>query len=404
MAVRRTPPGYYRTIVQCTAAKGHAMRSPLEACSPAPRTGAPRRWWPALLLLWLLPVPSLAQEGDAARAGVGFSQIEVTDPVRGGPMPGYVFYPASTHATSPTRVGPYEVEAVRDAPALSGARPLVLLSHGHAGSNLGHHDLATYLAGHGFVVAAIAHSGDDYRDASLDGRPEVLGGRPVQVSATIDALLRDPRWKPLIDADRIGVAGFSNGGYTSLLLVGAVPRLRRFIDYCRRYPGDQLCAGAKAIEAEAERNGQTLEQYMDAMQARLTRWGKTSDPRVKAAFAMAPLSLVFDADGLAGIDRPVFLYYSEDDTVLRPSENAARIEPLLKTLAGVRTVPKADHWVFIPPCTRELAEAVAEICSDPPGVDRARVHARINADALAFFRKTLAGSADAPAQAKPGQP
>lgn len=379
---------------QCAAAEDNAMQNtPAGLPHPRQSVGA-RRWWLALLLLWLLPAPLLAQKtGPAKETGVGFAPIEVTDPVRGGPMPGYVFYPSSTRAESTTSVGPYEVAAVRDAPALPGAKPLVLLSHGHAGASLGHHDLATYLASHGFVVAAIAHAGDDYRDASLDGQPEVLGGRPVQISATIDTLLGNPRWKPLIDADRIGVAGFSNGGYTSLLLVGAVPRVSRFIDYCRRYPGDMLCAGAKQFEAEAERRGQTIEQLMDGMQSQLTRWGKTSDPRVKAAFAMAPLSLVFDAEGLAGIKRPVFLYYSEGDALLRPSENAARIEPLLKTLDGVRTVP-GDHWVFIPPCTRELAESVAEICSDPPGVDRAATHTRINADALAFFRKTLGDAGD----------
>ena len=380
------------------------MQSVLETRSRPARARALRRWWPALLLLWLLSTPLLAQDREGAKTGVGFASIEVTDPVRGGPMPGYVFYPASARAESPTRVGPYEVQAARDAPALSGAKPLVLLSHGHAGSNLGHHDLAIHLAGHGFVVATIAHSGDDFRDASLDGHPEVLGGRPVQISATIDALLRDPRWKPLIDENRIGVAGFSNGGYTSLLLVGAVPNLRRFVDYCRRYPDDKLCAGAKPLEAEAERRGQTIEAFMDGMQDQLTRWGKTSDPRVKSAFAMAPLSLVFDAEGLAGIQRPVFLYYSEGDTLLRPSENAARIEPLLKTLAGVRTIPKADHWVFIPPCTPELAEAVPEICTDPPGVDRAAAHARMNADALAFFRKTLMRAAEPDAGANPGRP
>lgn len=380
------------------------MHSVLEERSRLARTRARYRWWPALLLFWLLPAPLLAQDTEAAETGVGFASIEVTDPVRGGPMPGYVFYPASARAESPTRVGPYEVEAVRDAPALPGVKPLVLLSHGHAGSELGHHDLATYLAGHGFVVATIAHAGDNYRDASLDGRPEVLGGRPVQIKATIDALLGDPRWKALIDADRIGVAGFSNGGYTSLLLVGAVPRLRRFVDYCGRYPDDKLCAGAKQFEAEAARNGQTPEQFMDGMQDRLTHWGSLSDPRVKAAFAMAPLSLVFDARGLANIKRPVFLYYSEGDTMLRPSENAARIKPLLKTLVDVRSIPKADHWVFIPPCTRELAEAVPEICKDPPGVDRAAAHARINADALAFFRKTLVRAAEPDAAANPGRP
>jgi hypothetical protein len=37
-------------------------------------------------------------------------------------------------------------------------------------------------------------------------------------------------------------------------------------------------------------------------------------------------------------------------------------------------------------------------------VDRARTHARINADALAFFRKTLAPTADAAAATKSGQP
>jgi len=66
--------------------------------------------------------------------------------------------------------------------------------------------------------------------------------------------------------------------------------------------------------------------------------------------------------------------------------------------------PKADHWVFIPPCTPELAEAVPDICADPPGVDRAAAHARINADALAFFRKTLMRAAEPDAAANPGRP
>lgn len=349
-----------------------------------------RRWWPALLLI-LLPVSLPAQEPEL---GVGLAEIEVIDPVRGGKMQGYVFYPAKARPTASTRVGLYEVAATPDAPALPGAKPLVLLSHGHAGAALGHHDLAVHLARHGFLVASINHAGDDYHDAGLDGRPEVLGGRPRQLSATLDALLDDPHWKPLIDADRVGVAGFSNGGYTSLLLVGAVPRLTRFVDYCRRYAEDALCAGAEEFKTEAARRGLTPRQLMESMQARLTRWGELADPRVKAAFAMAPLSLVFDTQGLSGIDRPVFLYYSEQDAQLRPSENSARIAPLIPTLAEVKTVPKADHWVFIPPCTPELAAAVAEICADPPGVDRAVVHARINADALAFFRKTLDGPAE----------
>jgi predicted dienelactone hydrolase len=98
---------------------------------------------------------------------------------------------------------------------------------------------------------------------------------------------------------------------------------------------------------------------------------------VKAAFVMAPLSLVFDEAGIAKIDRPVFLYYGQNDHVLRPSGNAEHIRPLMKTLGGVKMVPLADHWVFLDPCSPELAKDAKEICSDPPGVDRVKVHQQI---------------------------
>jgi predicted dienelactone hydrolase len=330
----------------------------------------------------------LAPAALLAAPGAGFRALRVADPVGGGSMPGYVFYPTD-QAGKDTRIGPYDVAATLDAPPSAGPKPLVVLSHGNAGSALGHHDLAAFLATHGFVVATIEHPRDNFHDTSGVGQAAVLAGRPIQVKATISALLADPQWKNLVDPARIGVAGFSAGGYTSLLLVGAVPRFRRFVDYCQRYAGDTLCAEAPRIEAEARRQGRTLVQFMDDLQGQLTRWGPPSDPRVKAAFAMAPLSLVFDAAGAGAIDRPVFLYYGDADHVLRPAENAARLAPLVPTLVGVKPVAGADHWSFIPPCSPELAEANPMICADAPGISRAALHARIDADALSFFRATL---------------
>src|SRR3546814_5668267 len=95
-----------------------------------------------------------------------------------------------------------------------------------------------------------------------------MAGRPIQVSATISALLADPRWKRLVDADRIGVPGFSAGGYTSLLVVGAEPRFDRFLSYCERHPGDagtcglveQLGDGAK--DARSEEHTSELQSLM----------------------------------------------------------------------------------------------------------------------------------------------
>lgn len=335
------------------------------------------------LLLFAASASAAIAKGDAA-SGVGFHAIQVHDPVNGGEMPGYVFYPAK-QAGGPTRIGPYHVDATADAPGLPGRRrPLVLISHGHGGSDLGHHDLATWLASHGFIVATIEHPKDNFRDQSGSSNSTVLVGRAIQIRAAIDKLLADPRWKPLIDPARIGVAGFSAGGYTSLLLVGAQPKFDRFIDYCKQHPENvDTCEPALKLKP-AE-----LADDIAAIQKDLTRWGPTADPRIKAAFVMAPLGLVFDQAGAAAIDRPVDLWYGEADHVLPPPYNALHLKPLIRTLARSTMVPKADHWVFLAPCSPELAQDAREICSDPPGVDRTAVHARINADALAFFRQSF---------------
>jgi predicted dienelactone hydrolase len=340
----------------------------------------------SLVLIWLLmPVAALGH----GVTGVGFAAIRVHDPVNGASMSGYVFYPSAS-AKGVTSLGPYELDATANAAAIAGAKPLVMISHGHGGSDLGHHDLATYLAAHGFIVAAITHPKDNFRDSSGDGHPVVLVGRPIQISATISYLLQSPRWKPLIDPNRIGVAGFSNGGYTSLLLAGAVPRFTGLVRHCRLHPDDRnVCTPLAQLEAQDAQHGRAVGQAIDTLQRSLHRWGNTADPRVKAAFVMAPFSSVFDVAGLAHIDRPVFLYYAQDDHVLIPRYNALHIAPLIRTLAGIRMVPKADHYVFLSPCSRELAADDPDICRDPAGVDRVAVHRQINAAALAFFRKAL---------------
>ena len=355
---------------------------PLRAKARLPRL---LRWLtPALLLLapLALAAPTVS--------GVGMAPIRIPDPVSGGQTDGYVFYPSPEATPGTTTLGPYEVAARLGAPATPGAKPLVVISHGNGGSRLGHHDLATFLASHGFIVATLNHPKDDFEDTSGVGHVEVLAGRPVQVKSTISMLLADPHWKTLIDPTHIGVAGFSAGGYTSLMVAGAKPRLTLFVGFCDRYPkDDNVCGHRPQFEVDAAKAGLTISQMFQQTQDQLDRYGDTHDPRVKAAFVMAPLSLIFDAHSFDTVSIPIYLYYGQSDHVLRPEANARRIQPLIHTLAGVKEVPKADHWVFLAPCTPALATQIPELCSDPPGVDRKQVHAQIDEDALAFFRKSF---------------
>ncbi|WP_114238718.1 hypothetical protein [Dyella sp. C9] len=360
--------------------------------SIAPLRTTPRRLlWLGSVLCLLAPLALAAP----AVSGVGIAPIHIPDPVSGGQTDGFVFYPSTEPTPGTVTLGPYQVAARPGAPAVPGAKPLVVISHGNGGSRLGHHDLATYLASHGFIVATLNHPKDDFEDTSGVGHIEVLAGRPVQVKSTISTLLADPHWKTLIDPARIGVAGFSAGGYTSLMVAGARPQFTRFVDFCEQYPNDEnVCGKLAQFKVEAAKSGLTLRQLMEQTQGQLGRYGDTADPRVKAAFVMAPLSLVFDAHSFDTVKAPIYLYYGQNDHVLRPDANARHIQPLIHTLAGVTEVPKADHWVFLAPCAPSLAKQIGELCSDPPGVDRQQVHAQIDTDALAFFRKAFQLPAD----------
>lgn len=324
-------------------------------------------------MMRLALIALLCLGATSVQAGTGLRTLEVAEPVTTTHFPAVVFYPAPAAVEEAvTRRGPYVLHAQADTAIASGRHPLVLISHGHGGSMFGHHDLAEHLARRGYIVASMEHAGDSYRDQSGTGTDRVMLGRAWQVSAVLDALLGDPAIAPHIDRDRIGVAGFSAGGYTSLLLLGARPDFSRIHGYCARHPKDpELC------------------RFDETRFRTFTDTPPTADTRIRAAFVMSPLGVFFSADGLAPVQAPVFLYAAQRDRVLLPEENAHPVRDALPNLREFREVENAGHYVFLAPCAEAMAEELPEICVDPAGVDREAVHRRVNNDALAFFDQQL---------------
>jgi predicted dienelactone hydrolase len=282
-----------------------------------------------------------------------------------------VFYPSTAVARGlHTEVGSNVVEAARDAPFAPGRFPLIVVSHGHGGSMMGHHDLCKQLAERGFVVGVVEHVGDSYRDQSAFRTDRMLLGRPYQLSALVDAILGDATLSPHVDGSRIGAAGFSAGGYTSLVVAGAKPDFSRLAVYCARHPHDDDFCGHGSVRIT------------------IANPAPTSDARIKAVFAMAPLGVFFGPGAFDAVTAPVFLAWATQDEVLVPPDNAAVVRTGLRTLQGERQVD-AGHYVFLAPCSAALDRAAPEICRDAPGVDRVAVHAAVNQDAVAFFRKAL---------------
>src|SRR5215510_7646801 len=103
----------------------------------------------------------------ACVASVGFQQLTVPDP-NGKPLSVGIWYPSQSHPSSQSLGMFMQVVAVSG--EISGHRlPLILISHGNAGSLASHYDTALALAQSGFVVAAVTHTGDNYADQSYAG-------------------------------------------------------------------------------------------------------------------------------------------------------------------------------------------------------------------------------------------
>lgn len=321
-----------------------------------------RRWLALLCIAACAPLQAMA-------LGVGVTLMQTKGEYA---VPLAVWYPSPTASTSWT-LGPNRLNATRDAPVAPGLHGLIVLSHGSGGGEFGHSDLAEALAQAGYIVAAPRHLGDSYDQPQGRGTDVQIIGRPWQVVATLDTVLADPRFAAAIDARRIGMAGFSAGGYTTLVMAGARPAAAVHAAHCRAHPDDRdACGSGGAAKPFETRPGWTLPK----------------DRRVRAAVAMAPLSVMFDAQGLAGVDIPLRIVKAANDEVVQNRYNADAVLRALPKPAEVSEVP-GGHFVFLAPCTEQLKSLAPMICSDAPNVDRAAVHARLNAEIVAFFDRSL---------------
>jgi predicted dienelactone hydrolase len=261
------------------------------------------------------------------------------------------------------------LEGVKDCPVTGTKLPLVVFSHGRTGWFGLHHDTAEALADAGFVVAAISHPGDNGNDSSQSEALSLWASRPADVVRLIDFMLGDWKDRAVIDPARIGFFGFSKGGYTGLVLIGAELDFQRVATYCT--DDSEFCRQVRSGDVPKE----------------LAR-----DGRIKAAVLADPApSVAFTKATLASIHIPLQLWRSElgaKDRGVDPP-GVARVLTGLPGQPEIHVVP-AGHFAFLPPCSPELAANLPRFCIDvPAGFDRAAFHRDFDASVLRFFRQRL---------------
>lgn len=187
---------------------------------------------------------------------VGVRTVQLTDAARQQRLlPTEIWYPATAASAGrdldAASRDTYELlpgfppawqDAVRDAALQPGRYPLVAFSHGYGGHRRQSTFLCTHLASHGYVVAALDHTGNTVIDivqmvlqlqaggAMPDPNSaiqEFIALRPADVAFMIDRVLAGAgEVGGAVDAERIGMSGHSFGGWTTLALAARDRRVR----------------------------------------------------------------------------------------------------------------------------------------------------------------------------------
>lgn len=296
---------------------------------------------------------------------VGFQRLAIADPGH-APIVAAVWYPTNAKPGF-MLLGTGGLRVATDAPVEGNQLPLIVFSHGTAGSAGSHADTAVALAEKGFIVIALTHPGDTFQAAS---DVELwLRNRSRHVQRTIDAALTTWKDRRHIDSARIGIFGFSAGATTALINIGGKPDLSRIWSQCSSQP-EFIC---NTTEPQRYRNLQ------------LTSW--QSDGRIRAAVVAAPgLGFTFAPAGLSDVAVPVQLWGGSSDETVPLATNAVLVSSLLGQDAELHAVPDAAHFAFLMPCG---LLGPRELCQDPPGFDRATFHRQFNSDVVNFFEAKL---------------
>ena len=313
---------------------------------------------------------SVAVSSPALAANAGFTVLSQPRADGGPPVEIGIWYPTDA-APARMALGSWGHTVAAGAPVVGDHLPLIVMSHGNGGFFGGHADTAQALAEAGFVVAALTHPGDNYRDQS---RATAMSDRPAALSALIGWMLEASPLKARIDPERIGAFGFSSGGFTVLAAAGGEPDLAKVAAHCRTHPGNFDCK----LTAGHPIPGDTLTAH----------W--VHDPRIKAVVSAAPaLGFAFGEGGLTGITVPVQLWKASDDEILPGDDYAEAVHRNLGRPHDYHVVPGARHFDFLTPCDTAPPASLDHLCASAPGFDRRAFHRAFNTAVTRFFTDQL---------------
>jgi predicted dienelactone hydrolase len=266
-------------------------------------------------------------------------------------------------------------EVQRDASlAITEPAPVLIFSHGNSSFAEQSYYMTEFFASHGFVVVALNHTGNTFKDTQ--GGIDLTSGafRPQDITALLDRLETWPAddvLKPVI-SDKIVLSGHSFGGYTTLASTGSGFDVDYAEAYCATNPNEAFC---EILAAEGVGD--------------LFRTG-FNDDRIKAAIPQTPGGFLVFQDRVSQVKVPTMLMTSLLDQTLPAVEEG---DPIWNAMEGPHMrvdLLRGGHFTYSNMCELFGAAVLDDGCSDQflPFLTASQI---IDAYSLAFARKHLLG-------------
>jgi predicted dienelactone hydrolase len=211
------------------------------------------------------------------------------------------------------------------------------------------------------------------------------GTAPRDLRLALKAVTQGPVIGPHMDLSRLGVSGFSAGGFTSLVAAGAQVDPAHLEQFCKANPDDGVCRPQKeATYTEQDRDAFFKCRDIQAELAHAT--DDHSLAQVRAAIAMAPaLVQALAPASPEHLHTPVEIMLGDADVTAPPVTNglvAARMTPS----ASLVRLANVGHYNFRSTCT-EFGRANVPSCKmDVPQAD---THLQAINAAQVFFDRQL---------------
>src|SRR5262245_14177118 len=319
-----------------------------------------------------------------AQATVGLTEA----PGRDGDGPVTVYYPSRSEPQT-LRRGPFTFQMAWQGAPVRGNGRLVIISHGSGGAPWVHGGLARALVEDGFVVAVPAHQGDNVKDPSTPGPPS-WKRRPAEVSRAIDVVGEDPRFKPLLALDKVGMYGMSAGGHTALVLAGGRWSPARLAAHCEAHIAEdfQACVGLSAQLDGGAFDGikKTIARWVIRYRLRDATWQTHADARIASIVAAVPFAADFDMASLASPRVPLGLATTRQDRLLIPRFHSDAVLAACAQCEQVADIPDGGHGAYLSPLPPGLTGLLGDLMNDPPGFRRAGLH-ETDLKIVAFIKK-----------------